>query len=201
VAIRRVALVTLIASIIVEILYLTGTFGHVDSFVYNVVVTVLCAALAITRASVRWVATVVRIALGIGFALTICDRYGVFGPYGAQGVSWGDWAHFVAYTHQVNAFLPLSLAPLLASVANVAEIVLAMALILGIATRIATLGAFALLLLYAVAMTVSLGFASQLAYGVIVLCAAALYLSLSDATFLSIDGLVKGRIRTERHAS
>jgi putative oxidoreductase len=188
-------LALVIIAIAIEALYLTGNFGTVYGLWYNLYIIVLSATFALTRGNVRWVGTIVRVTLGVGFALTVLDRFGVFGPYGTKGVSWGDWSHFVAYTQQVNAFVPASWAPALASIANFAEIVLAIALILGIVTRLAAFGTFALLLLYAIAMTVSLGFQSQLAYGVIVICSSALYLALNDASFFSIEGLSRNALR------
>ena len=34
-----------------------------------------------------------RLALGMTFLVSIADRFGVFGPYGARNVSWGDSGH------------------------------------------------------------------------------------------------------------
>ena len=35
---------------------------------------------------------------------------GLSGSPGGTNLSWGDWAHFVAYTAKVNGFLPTALA-------------------------------------------------------------------------------------------
>ncbi|MGB7789643.1 MAG: hypothetical protein WBL39_00390 [Terrimicrobiaceae bacterium] len=42
----------------------------------------------------------------------------------STSLSWGDWAHFVAYTAKVNGFLPTALAQGLAILATVAELAL-----------------------------------------------------------------------------
>ena len=69
--------------------------------------------------------------------------------------------------------MPASFAPFLAVAATVCEIVLSVTLVFGIATRIASIGAALLLLMYAVAMSISFGFPSQLYYAVLELGAAA----------------------------
>jgi hypothetical protein len=50
--------------------------------------------------------TVLRWALGATLLSAVADRFGLWGPPGGTDVSWGDWAHFVAYTAKVNSFLP-----------------------------------------------------------------------------------------------
>ena len=47
-----------------------------------------------------------RFALGTTFLVSIADRFGWLGPYGAKNVSWGDWAHFVQYVAVLNWFFP-----------------------------------------------------------------------------------------------
>jgi hypothetical protein len=39
-----------------------------------------------------------RFALGASFLSAVADRFGLWGPYGAKNVSWGNFAHFVEYT-------------------------------------------------------------------------------------------------------
>ena len=36
-----------------------------------------------------------RFALGASFLSAVADRFGLWGPYGAKNVAWGDLAHFV----------------------------------------------------------------------------------------------------------
>jgi hypothetical protein len=54
---------------------------------------------------------VLRVALGATFLTAVTDRFGVWGAPGAPQVAWGDFAHFLRYAAQVNAFLPPALIP------------------------------------------------------------------------------------------
>ncbi len=49
-----------------------------------------------------------RFALGASFLSAVADRFGLWGPYGAKNVSWGDFAHFVEYTGAVTSLFPNS---------------------------------------------------------------------------------------------
>ena len=48
-----------------------------------------------------------RFALGTSFLSAVADRFGLWGPYGATNVSWGNFAHFVEYTGKVTSLPPL----------------------------------------------------------------------------------------------
>src|SRR5262245_40570715 len=66
------------------------------------------------HANERWspyMTVYLRLALGITFLAAVTDRFGVWGAPGAPNVSWGDFAHFLKYAAQVNAFLPPALIP------------------------------------------------------------------------------------------
>ena len=52
-----------------------------------------------------------RWALGVTLLAAVADRFGLWGPPGAVNISWGNWPRFVAYTAQVNSFLPAAVAP------------------------------------------------------------------------------------------
>jgi len=49
---------------------------------------VLFGALLITGGRFRWLAAVLRIAIGVNFGLAVADRFGLLGAYGSPGVSW-----------------------------------------------------------------------------------------------------------------
>ena len=49
-----------------------------------------------------------RFALGASFLSAVADRFGLWGPYGAKNVSWGNFAHFVEYTGEVTSLFPSS---------------------------------------------------------------------------------------------
>src|SRR5260370_35444907 len=91
----------------------------------------LFGLLGVTQGKVRWIASLLRCVIGILFVLSVADRFGLLGPPG-KSVSWGNFSHFVAYTHQVNSFLPASLAPLLAVLAPICETAFGITLILAV---------------------------------------------------------------------
>lgn len=146
--------------------------------------------LGITRARVNWVAVVLRMILGAEFALSVADRFGWLGAPGSS-VSWGDFAHFVTYTHQVNAFLPVSFAPILAVLATICESTFAVTLLLGFRLREASAGTALLLCLFGSAMVASGLVESQFFYAVFVLASGAWVISLMDASWMSIDRLLR----------
>jgi uncharacterized membrane protein YphA (DoxX/SURF4 family) len=124
----------------------------------------------------------------------VADRFGLWDPPGTTNVSWGDWSHFVAYTAKVNSFLPGALAPALAIMATVAELLLGVALILGVFCRQVALASATLLTLFAIAMTWSFGIKAPLNFSVFVDAAAALVLSAWPVTTVRKSTVANGRI-------
>ena len=122
----------------------------------------------------RWALIYARIALEAGFLSGIASRFGLWG----KDVGYGDFAHFVQYTAEVNSFMPAFTIPFLAWAATVAELVLGVALIAGVQLRWAALGSALLLALFGIAMAISLGLKSPLDYSVFSASAAALLLAL-----------------------
>ena len=137
--------------------------------------------------SLRWV-------LGLTILSAVADRFGLWDPPGTTNVSWGDWSHFVAYTAKVNSFLPGALAPALAIMATVAELLLGVALILGVFCRQVALASATLLTLFAIAMTWSFGIKAPLNFSVFVDAAAALVLSAWPVTTVRKSTVANGRI-------
>lgn len=131
-----------------------------------------------------------RLAIGTVSLSAVADRFGFWGAHGAQNVDWGDFSHFTMYTAQVNAFLPSALAPTLAVLATIAELSLGIALILGIWTRAAAIGAASLFAIFGTAMTISFGVKKPLDFSVFVDCAAALFLAGVPYYRWSIDALL-----------
>jgi uncharacterized membrane protein YphA (DoxX/SURF4 family) len=72
-----------------------------------------------------------RLALGAAFLSGIASRFGIWG----RDVGYGDFAHFVQYTAEVNSFMPASTIPFLAWTATAAELVLGIALLAGVWLR------------------------------------------------------------------
>ncbi len=164
-----------------------ASLGHL---VQPSIFVLLFGLLAIARGRVRWITTVLRLILSAEFGLSVADRFGWLGPPG-HGAAWGDFAHFVTYTHQVNAFLPSSFAPALAVLATIFEAAFAFALLLGIRLRQTTPGAAVLLCLFGIAMTSSGLVDSQFFYAVFVLASGAWLISATDASLLSVDRLIE----------
>src|SRR5260370_39446173 len=117
-----------------------------------------------------------RLALGITFLFSIGDRFGWLGPYGGKNVSWGDWTHFVQYVAQLNSFVPKSLIPGLAVVETIIELGLGIALLLGIYQRVVAWSSAALLMTFALTMSIALGITAPLSYSVFTALGAALLL-------------------------
>jgi putative oxidoreductase len=128
-----------------------------------------------------------RMALGAAFLSAVADRFGLWGPYGKHGVAWGDFAHFTQYAGMVNSFLPARIIPLVAWLATIAETTFGLGLILGIYKRVMTLGSAVLLLLFALAMTISFGIKAPLDYSVFSASAAAFLLFAIQQSLKSGD--------------
>lgn len=191
--VRRAAFVALWLALFGQVLWMVGKalIAHSlgDKALYDGVIVVACGAFAAAGGRLRWLTAALRALVALTFLGSVADRFGLLGPPGATGVSWGDFAHFIGYTRAVNAFLPAAAAPALAVVATLAETALGLALLLGVRPQRAAGGAALLLALFGVAMTLTLGVAAQFAYAVGVLATTAWAMSTVDAAFLSLDGL------------
>jgi putative oxidoreductase len=117
-----------------------------------------------------------RIALGAAFLSGIASRFGLYG----KNVGDGNFANFVKYTAEVNSFMPAFTISFLAWSATAAELVLGIALILGVWPRWIALGSAALLALFGIAMAISFGIKSPLDYSVFSASAAAVLLALYE---------------------
>ena len=117
-----------------------------------------------------------RLALGITFLVAIGDRFGWLGAYGGKNVSWGDWTHFLQYVAVLNWFFPKSLIPGLAVLETIIELVLGVALLLGIYQRVVAWSSAALLMSFALSMSIALGIIAPLSYSVFTALGAALLL-------------------------
>lgn len=117
-----------------------------------------------------------RFALGITFLVSIADRLGWLGPYGSKNVSWGDWKHFVQYVAVLNWFVPKVLVNGLAALETVIELGLGIALLLGAYPRLVAWSSAALLLSFALTMSIALGIVAPLSYSVFSAAGAAMLL-------------------------
>lgn len=123
-----------------------------------------------------------RVALAAGFLSAVADRFGVWGKPGAPQIAWGDWSHFVVYTATLNWFLPARFVPAVAAVATIAEVALAVLLLLGYRVVWTATASGILLLLFAIAMTAALGPKAPLDYSVYAAAAAAFLVAGNSRT-------------------
>ena len=138
--------------------------------------TALSVALLVTRA-----------ALATAFLAAVADRFGLWGPAGSPGVAWGNFEAFTAYTAQLNFFMPPSTIPFLAWTATIAEIVLGIALLLGLFTRTSSVLSALILLAFAFTMTLANGIKAPLNYSVFTALGAALLVTVLGGGRWAID--------------
>jgi uncharacterized membrane protein YphA (DoxX/SURF4 family) len=131
-----------------------------------------------------------RVALGASFLSAVADRFGLWGPYGAKNVSWGNFARFVEYTGAVMSLFPSSLAVSFAWAATVAETLFGILLIVGFKTRMASVLSGLLLLSFAVAMITGLGIKKPFDYSVFSAAAAAFLLAFWKPDRFTLDELL-----------
>jgi uncharacterized membrane protein YphA (DoxX/SURF4 family) len=89
--------------------------------------------------------------------LAVADRFGLCGQFGTPNVAWGDFARFTQYTGQLNPWAPAALVPALAWADAIAELILGVALLLGLFTGWSALLSGILLLLFASGMSMGTG--------------------------------------------
>src|SRR3954467_11107380 len=80
-----------------------------------------------------------RMALAAGFLSAVADRFGLWGPIGTPGGSWGGFSLFLDYTATILPFLPTPHVVVAGWTSTVAEIVLGVALLAGVRVRLAAL--------------------------------------------------------------
>ncbi len=197
---KQVALGALWAAIAVQSVWITKTILHqhgLHGVLFSLLATLAFAIFAVTRGRWRWLAMLLRMFIGVEFLMAVGDRLGVFGAPGTPGVSWGNFRNFTVYTGQVNAFLPAAVIPALAVIETIIEGVLGLAMLLGAGLRVTVWASSALLFAFAIAMTISLGLASQFGYAVFVLGAGTWVRATADASLAGIDALLGSKSRSQ----
>ena len=121
-----------------------------------------------------------RVALAAGFLSAVADRFGLWGPAGAPNVAWGAWQPFVDYVAKLNWFAPPASIPILAWASTVAEVVLAIGLLIGWQLRWFAIAAGLLLLSFAITMTLALGVKAPLDFSVFAAAGGAFLLAASS---------------------
>jgi uncharacterized membrane protein YphA (DoxX/SURF4 family) len=140
--------------------------------------------------SIAQAGLVLRIVLGITMLSAVADRFGLWGAPGSNGVAWGNWDNFVVYTQTLNPFASKSTAEILGAVATFFEILLSLLLIFGFKTRIAALGTTALMLVFSIAMAISVSVKAPFDYSVLTSAAAAFLLSTIGKTVFAADNRI-----------
>lgn len=172
-------------------------FGSNLSAPTTYVVFAAVVGLAVTGGRFRWYNIAFRVLIGIELLGSVADRFGLFGGPGASGVSWGSFAEFTGY---VRTLLPDSLGDLdsiVAVAATAAELILGVALVVGIFRSATYLATFVLLTGFSVAMLTSLGWSETLAYAVIPQAAALLVLFARVSTGNAVGDNRSARASTE----
>ena len=128
-----------------------------------------------------------RLAIALSFLSAVADR---FGWWNEEVAVWGNWESFLAYTQQINPWVPSPIIPALGGIATAAEIIFGLFLLLGFKTELfAKLSGF-LLLLFALAMTFSIGIKGALDFSVYTASAAAFALSTMKWKYLEVDSII-----------
>jgi thiosulfate dehydrogenase (quinone) large subunit len=124
-----------------------------------------------------------RFAIASAFLSAVADRFGLW----KKEVSvWGNWPSFVEYTGLITPWAHADLTFPLAAVATVAEVLLALGLLIGYKTKWVALASGILLLIFAFSMSSSVGIKAALDYSVFTASAAAFALSVMKERYLEI---------------
>lgn len=121
---------------------------------------------------VEWL---LRIALSVGMFSAVADRFGLWSK---ELSVWGNWESFVAYTQQLNPWIPGSFIEIIAGIATFLEIVFAIGLLIPFKTSLIAKGTGFLLLAFGLSMAAFLNVKAPLDYSVFVGAAAAFALSV-----------------------
>ncbi len=138
----------------------------------------------------KYFALYLRIALGVAFLSSVADRFGLWGAAGEPNVFWGNFQSFLHYTALLNPYCSSSLIPALGWVVTIAEVLLGMALILGIRIRETAAVSGILLFCFAMGQIAGMGIKVPLDYSVFTGSAACFLLSSQEVTLFSVERLL-----------
>lgn len=133
----------------------------------------------------------VRLALGSVFLSVVADRFGVWGPPGADNVAWGNFDNFLDNVRLLNPYLPEALVPGLGWVVTIAELTFGLLLIVGYKTRWVAFLSGLLLLSFALSTGMAFGIKVPLNYAIFTSSAAALLLAVQQNYPWSLDQLLR----------
>lgn len=131
----------------------------------------------------KWIKVFLRLTIATAFLSAVADRFGVWPE---QVSAWGNWQSFVDYTGVLLPWWPDQVVNACAVLATIAETLFGLLLLFGFQTKKVALLSGLLLLMFAIAMTVSLGIKAPLDYSVFTAAAAAFAISSIDSRWLEI---------------
>jgi uncharacterized membrane protein YphA (DoxX/SURF4 family) len=132
-----------------------------------------------------------RYALGITFLTPVLDRLGILGQPGVGNIEWGNWDNFIDYTSTLMPIFDRPLVNTMGAIATVAELLIAICLIVGFKTKQAALGASLITLTFIIFMILSVGIQKPINYGVFTASAAGLLLSFMTNYSYSLDNVLR----------
>ena len=128
-----------------------------------------------------------RLSISFSFLSAVADRLGL---WNAKYSVWGNWDNFLVYTKLINPWFPDRFIGLVGVVVTGFEIIFATCLIIGLRTELFAKLSGALLLTFALSMTLSTGIKGAFDYSVFSASAAAFALSFLKTKFLEIDSII-----------
>ena len=140
---------------------------------------------------IRIVRIALRLSLAAAFLSAVADRFGWWAPFG-QGY-WGSMGAFADYTHQLVPFASGLFLTVIVWAATATEATLGVLLLTGWRPKLVGAATCLVLIVFGIAMAVSLGMESPLSYSVFSAVSAAAAYAIVDPTSLSND------IETTRH--
>lgn len=132
-----------------------------------------------------------RFAIALSFLSAVADRFGYWGAAGSAGVSWGNWDNFVSYSNTLNFYLSPQLGNIAAIIATAFEVLFALFLLIGFKTKLTSIASGIMLFVFALTMTISIGFKAPFDYSVWAGAAACFLLSTIKVYKYSVDSLLK----------
>ena len=134
---------------------------------------------------IRVVRIALRLSLAAGFLSAVADRFGWWAPFG-QG-SWGSMGSFADYAHQLVPFASGLFLTVVVWGATATEATLGVLLSVGWRPKLVGAAACLVLMIFGIAIAVSLGMESPLSYSVFSAASAAAAYAIVDPTSLSND--------------
>jgi uncharacterized membrane protein YphA (DoxX/SURF4 family) len=128
-----------------------------------------------------------RFGIGVGFLSAVADRLGLW----PEAISaWGNWDSFLDYTAVINPWVPEIIIPTIGFIATLAEALFGLCLLLGFKTELVAKLSGYLMLIFALAITFSLGIKGAFDYSVFAASGAAFALGLLSDKYLELDLLL-----------